>query len=112
MYNIYEIQLKNIIIDIIRYMLWERFIKKQTKRKLFLKLKINFNYCPILLLLTAKKIFPYITHVNYNYNFYINLNLFLLLNYNSSIIVDTSKLRNKFLYDRINETIFKFPKIS
>lgn len=29
MYNIYEIQLKNIIIDIIRYLLWERFIKKQ-----------------------------------------------------------------------------------
>lgn len=48
MYNIYEIQLKNIIIDIIRYMLWERFIKKQTRRKLFLKLKINFivpYYC-------------------------------------------------------------------
>lgn len=56
MYNIYEIQLKNIIIDIIRYLLWERFIKKQTRRKLFLKLKINFNYCPILLLLIAKKI--------------------------------------------------------
>lgn len=89
-------------------MLWQ----KQTRRKSFLKLKTNFNYCPILLLLIIKKIFPYITHVNYDYNFYVNLNLFLLLNYNSSIIMDTSKLCNKFLYDRINETIFKLPKIS